>query len=105
MPFIAMELLEGETLKHRMSGKALKLDALLEIAIGVAKGLDAAHSRGIIHRDLKPANIFISGSRTRPRFSISAWPSRFRGAEKTQRSLSMRGRWKTMRISPARAQR
>jgi len=61
LPFIAMELLEGETLKHRMSGKALKLDALLEIAIGVAKGLDAAHSRGIIHRDLKPGNIFIGG--------------------------------------------
>ncbi|MGA8072466.1 MAG: protein kinase [Candidatus Acidiferrales bacterium] len=61
MPFIAMELLAGETLKHRMSGKALKLDSLLEIASGVAKGLDAAHSRGIIHRDLKPGNIFISG--------------------------------------------
>ena len=60
MPFIAMELLAGETLKHRMSGKVLKLDALLEIASGVAKGLDAAHSRGIIHRDLKPGNIFIS---------------------------------------------
>jgi len=44
-----------------MSGKTLKLDALLEIAIGVAKGLDAAHSRGIIHRDLKPGNIFIGG--------------------------------------------
>ena len=61
MPFIAMELLEGETLKHRLSGKALKLDALLEIAIGVTKGLDAAHSRGIIHRDLKPGNIFVTG--------------------------------------------
>ncbi len=59
-PFLAMELMKGQTLKQRIAGKALGVDEALEIALQIADGLDAAHSEGIVHRDIKPANIFLS---------------------------------------------
>jgi len=61
-PFLAMELLEGQTLKERLGGRPVPIDELFDWAAQIAAGLAAAHARGIIHRDIKPANLFVTTS-------------------------------------------
>jgi len=90
--FIAMELLEGQTLKHRISRKPIEISELLDVGTQIADGLEAAHAKGIVHRDIKPANIFLvdRGQAKILDFGLAKLTSEVRHAAESLGGISMR---------------